>query len=217
MQKKNLIVFDIDGTLVDSVVQHQQAFRDTLIELGVQEINKSFGSFKHHTDSFISKEIYESNTGEPFIESIFEAFEKGLTQKISKEKFKEIRGAKRLIEELEANTDFGVCYATGSLRKPAVHKLISIGVSFDNQQLVTSDAIYDRETIVEQAIKDAKEFYGVKSFDRIISVGDGLWDLSTAINLGLEFIGVGLVNQKVLKANGANIILDDLTRFQNSI
>lgn len=37
---------------------------------------------------------------------------------------------------------------------------------------------------------------------RIISFGDGLWDLKTANNLSLEFIGIGCSNEAVLKGSG---------------
>ena len=214
MQKKNLIVFDIGGTLTDSVNQHQKAFTETLHEIGVAKLNSEFKTFKHHTDSFIAKEIYENEKQTPITESKINKFEIGLTQKITGEKIREIKGAKKLIAMLENKTDFGVCYATGSLRRPAKFKLKSIGVSFKEKQLVASDTIYEREKIVRKAIENASAFYKVKKFERIISVGDGLWDLITANNLGLEFIGIGFKNKNVLIENGAEIVYENLTEFQ---
>lgn len=214
MKKTSLIVFDIDGTLTDSVSQHQKAFTEMLFEIGVKKINSEFKSFKHHTDSFIAKEIYETDQKESFSENTFSKFESGLTQKISNEKFTEILGAKNLIEVLEKESDFGICYATGSLYRPAIHKLKSIGIEFNNKQLVASDHIYKREKIIEKAIENSADYYNVSKFKRIISVGDGLWDLLTAKNLGLEFIGVGLKNEKLLIENGAEIVYKDLTKFE---
>ena len=214
MQKKNLIVFDIGGTLTDSVNQHQKAFTETLHEIGVAKLNSEFKTFKHHTDSFIAKEIYENEKQTPITESKINKFEIGLTQKINGEKIREIKGAKKLIAMLENKTDFGVCYATGSLHRPAKFKLKSIGVSFKEKKLVASDKIYEREKIVRKAIENASAFYKVKKFERIISVGDGLWDLITANNLGLEFIGIGFKNKNVLIENGAEIVYENLTEFQ---
>ena len=214
MQKKNLIVFDIDGTLTDSVKPHQKAFIEMLYEVGIATINSEFKSFKHHTDSFIAKEIYENEKQKPFSESKIIEFERGLTQKISLEKINEIIGAKKLIEMLENQTDFGVCFATGSLRRPAEFKLKSIGILFDENQLVGSDKIHEREKIVTEAIENALDYYKVKKFERIISVGDGLWDLLTAQNLGLEFIGIGLKNKELLIENGAELIYENLSEFK---
>ena len=214
MEKQNLIVFDIDGTLADSVKIHQKAFTEMLYEIGVNSINSEFKTFKHHTDSFIAKEIYESNKGNVFSKSKIIEFENGLTEKISVEKIEEIKGARELINHIANNTDFGICYATGSLLRPAKHKLKSIKVDYSEELLIASDKIYSREDIVLTAIDRAKEFYNVVKFDRIISVGDGLWDLLTAKNLNLEFIGIGLKNKKVLIENGAKLVLDDLTEFE---
>jgi len=214
LKKKKLIIFDIDGTLTDSVKIHQKAFTESLYEIGVEEINSQFKEFKHHTDSYILKSIYEDDQKEPISESKKIIFENVLTLKIEAEKFNEIKGARHLIETLVNSTDYGICYATGSLRKAAEHKLNSLGIKFDERQLVASDKIHEREIIVEKAIENAKSFYLVNEFERIISVGDGLWDLITAQKLIIEFIGVGVENKEILKKNGATIVFDDLTEFE---
>ena len=201
-KKKNLIVFDIDGTLTDTVEIHQNAFRKSLNLIGVEKFNDAFGTYKHHTDSHIAKSIFEFVTTRTFDTAIIESFENYLYEQIEQNEIKEIRGSKRLIEEIEANTDFGICYATGSLFKPAKLKLNNIGIDFEPIQLVASNAIEEREGIVEAAIINAKEHYGVEKFERIISFGDGLWDLKTANNLSLEFVGIGKANEAILKQNG---------------
>ncbi|CAL2076499.1 HAD hydrolase-like protein [Tenacibaculum sp. 190524A02b] len=101
MKKKNLIVFDIDGTLTDSVKIHQKAFTEMLYKIGVSRINSEFKTFKHHTDSFIAKEIYETDKGDVFSKSKIIEFEQGLTEKISAEKIEEIKGAQELINTIE--------------------------------------------------------------------------------------------------------------------
>jgi len=211
---KNLIVFDIDGTLTGSVTKHIKAFKKTLLEMGVSEIKSNFGTFKHHTDSFISKAIFEANQNKAFSKVEFDVFEKGLTEKLSKQTVNEIAGAKQLIDKLKNSADFGFCFATGSLRKPAEYKLNTVGIPFEDWQLVTSDCIYDREGIVSKAIENASKYYNTPKFERIISVGDGLWDLLTAKNLELEFIGIGLINEKILIENGAEVVYEDLTEFE---
>jgi len=214
VKKKNLIVFDIDGTLTDSVKIHQKAFAEMLHKIGVSNINSEFNTFKHHTDSFIAKEIYEMDKGIIFSKSKMCEFENGLTNIISTEKIEEIKGAKELIENIEKTTEFGICYATGSLLRPAKHKLKSIKIDYNEKLLIASDELYSREEIVLKAIDSAKEFYCVDKFDRIISVGDGLWDLITARNLNIEFIGVGVNNKKLLIENGANLVFEDLRAFE---
>ena len=160
-----------------------------------------------------AKEIYENNQKSIFSDKKMNEFESGLNEKINKVNINEILGAKELIKKLEKETDLGICYATGSLRRPAEHKLKSIGINFEDIQLVASDKILERENIVQKAIQNAQNHYGIEKFDRIISVGDGLWDLLTAKNLDIEFIGVGLKNKETLIENGAKKIFENLLHF----
>ncbi|BDS13185.1 HAD family hydrolase [Aureispira anguillae] len=212
--KKNLVVFDIDGTLTDSVAVHQHCFRVALQQFGVADVTMNFGTFKHHTDSFIAKEIIEHSTTTVFNTSEVAQFETFLMEELLKaESIPEIKGAKQIIEFLENETNYAICYATGSLRRPAAYKLECIGIEFQDWQLVASNQLYEREEIVAKAILNAQKQYGLSQFDTVISIGDGLWDLKTARNLGLEFIGMGTANKKRLEQNGSSINLDDFTQF----
>lgn len=57
--KNKLAIFDIDGTLTDSIDIHQAAFRGALELVGVTEYDGNWGNYKHHTDSYIFRAIYE--------------------------------------------------------------------------------------------------------------------------------------------------------------
>ena len=214
MKKSVLIVFDIDGTLSDSVEGHQASFREALKDIGVAVINAEFKSFKHHTDSYIAKEIFEQSQVQAFSEDKVKAFESSLSTKVKALKFEEINGAKALIDQLRVEPVYAFCFSTGSLRRAAEHKLKSIGIDFEDWQLVASDELYEREQIVNRAINNSIRHYGVDGFERIISLGDGLWDLLTAKNLDVEFIGIGEENKEVLFAHGAKIVLRDLSSLE---
>lgn len=207
---KNLIVFDIDGTLSDSVQIHQEAFIQALKEIGVTNLPKSLNTFKHHTDSYISKYIYESITSHTFTAEILDTFQKSLFSVIKKSAIEEIKGAKQLLQEIELTKEIGYCFATGSMLLPAKYKLDQIVISFHEDQLVTADTHYSREDIVLTAIDQAKKYYKVNHFERVISIGDGIWDLKTAFKLNLDFIGIGIKNQEVMQANGMKEFYKDL-------
>jgi phosphoglycolate phosphatase-like HAD superfamily hydrolase len=214
MTKKSLIVFDIDGTLTDSVAIHQKAFKAALRDMGVQDYDANFKTYKHHTDSYIAGKIYENYHHQKFTASKIEAFENCLMERISNSTVNEILGAKALIDRLKSQSEFEICYATGSLLKPAQFKLDSIGIDYSEKQLVASNHIFERENIVLKAIENAKELYNVNQFERIISVGDGLWDLTTAVRLGVEFIGIGNSNKAILLKNGMNHFFENLIDFK---
>jgi phosphoglycolate phosphatase-like HAD superfamily hydrolase len=215
--KKHLLICDIDGTLTDSVLIHQAAFVKAMQEIGVAEMDQQFHAYKHHTDLHIAKTIYEGFTSNLFSRAVIEQFEQILYLNISETlDIAEIKGAKKLLRLLEAETEFGLCFATGSMYKAAQYKLDKIGINFSPLQLVACNDIEDREGILQLAIENAKKHYQVDDFQRIISIGDGLWDLKTAQNLGLEFIGVGPKNKTILEAHGMRIHFNDFENFEIS-
>ena len=214
MQKKILIVFDIDGTLTDSIAQHQSAFIETIQEIGVRELKEELRSFKHHTDSYISKTIYELALEEPFTEDKKKQFQLGLSKRLKTQTFTEINGAYELIQMLKQEPEIGFCFATGSLRDPAIEKLKSIGIEFESWQLVACDTLYEREHIVQQAIENATREYKVSAFEKIMSIGDGIWDLITAQNLNIDFIGVGETHKNTLLENGAKMHCKDMVALK---
>lgn len=216
MIKNSLIVFDIDGTLTDSVQIHQTAFRNMLRQIGIKNLDADFGTFKHHTDSYILKKIYEHDGSSPISIEIMEAFETGLDSMIRSQEIYEIPGAKKLVDHICKKTNYAVCFATGSLSRPAHYKLQSIGLQYSDDLLVASDTIYERENIVLTAIEQSMKYYQVDSFEHIISIGDGVWDFQTAQNLNLEFIGIGKT-ENFWKDIGASIFFHDLESLYNNL
>lgn len=209
----NLVVFDIDGTLSDSVAIHQQAFIAALRSLGVEEMDTNFKTYKHHTDSYIAKTIYEKAMGLPFDQETLLKFEAHLYAFMKEHAIAEIEGTKAVIRYFEQQPNWGIAYATGSLLKPAVYKLTQIGLKYADKQLVTANTFYDRASIVQTAIDQAKVYYGQTDFEKIVSIGDGLWDLKTAQALGVHFIGIGAKHKALLLKEGAKLCWDDWTAF----
>ncbi len=211
---QTLLVFDIDDTLTQTAALHINAFIDGLKFLGVQEMDTNFGGYLHHTDSYISRIIFEQDRKETFSQASKNKFEDFLLAQLKEQNLTEIEGASKLLKELKQNPDIAIAFATGSLLKPALLKLEMLSASYEPLQLVASNHIEERENIVATAIEQAKEFYAVQKFSRIISIGDGLWDLKTASNLGIEFIGIGKKNEAVMKEHGMKRHFSDLTHFK---
>lgn len=213
-QKMNLIVFDIDDTLTKSEYQHQLAYVNTMRDFGITTINENWKSYRHHTDSFILKENYESNLDSIFEFSFIDDFEKRMTDLILQlDPVTEINGAKHFISELNVNPNYALVFATGSLLEPAFVKLNQAGIDYNKDLVVGSNQIFEREGIVAEAIQKAKTFHEIETFDQIISVGDGLWDLETARNLEVHFLGIGLKNVQDFKNENIKYHIKDWKDF----
>jgi phosphoglycolate phosphatase-like HAD superfamily hydrolase len=208
MAKHSLIVFDIDGTLTDSVFIHQAAFRFALDAFGFAEYNTHWGSYLHHTDSYIFSEIFKTQKNRGPNEKELSDFEGILFNKIIADLkgnfIQEIHGATKFVNTLQ-EAGYDIVYATGSLTRPAKLKLEHIGIKIEEQLLISSNTIHSREELVNLAIEKAGKFHQ-REYLKIISIGDGLWDLKTADNLRIEFVGIA--NKKLLEYGAAAVFLN---------
>jgi phosphoglycolate phosphatase-like HAD superfamily hydrolase len=191
-RKKKLVVFDIDGTLVDSKKLHHTALIETLNSYKLEKLNLDFADYKHHTDSWIVKEIFKENGKEFKNEKLIfiPAMVSNFNNQMAINNLCEISGANKFVDYLYKNTDWGICFATGSFGDLANIKLSRTSIYYNESLLVHADDHYSREDIVNSAISKSKKYYEIDNFSTIVSIGDGVWDKYTADNLGLEFIGI---------------------------
>lgn len=214
MKKKNLIVFDIDDTLTKSENQHQTAYIETMKSFGITNVNENWKSYQNVTDSYILKQNFETNLKKEFELSFIKDFEIKMTDFFLKlPETIEIKGAKKIVDFFMRETDYAVCFATGSLLKPALIKLEQANINFVPDLVEASNSIYTREEIVRSAIKKAETYFQVQNFETIISVGDGIWDLKTAHNLGVHFLGIRNKNLEDFQKNNIKSHIVDWTHF----
>jgi len=209
-----LYVFDIDGTLTDSVALHQACYLQSFSELGITEVDTNWSDYKHHTDSWIFAEVFRRNFGrnpdkgerDEFTSAVSHRFDKA----VDEYSLREISGARMFFERLQFDPKSGIALATGSFRRPALRKLEQISLAAPSELLVTACEFETREDIVLNAISAARSYFNVSDFEQIISIGDGYWDLVTARNLGLNFIGIGSgPAAERLRSTGAEQVFPD--------
>ncbi len=215
--KNKLFIFDIDGTLTDSVSMYLVSVTKSLQSLGITDIDTDYNNYKHHTDSYALRYNYERNFNKEVPNHLLDDFETDLVDQMHKfDPVHEIQGAKSLLEFFRIH-EIPFCFATGALPKPAMLKLDQCELWYDETILATSKTHESREGFVHDAIERAKVFYQKKQFDQIISLGDGVWDLKTAQNLSLDFVGIGARNREKLIENGAKNCFNTLEEFKETL
>nr|WP_299434235.1 HAD family hydrolase [uncultured Aquimarina sp.] len=207
----------MDGTLTDSVPMYLISVTKAMMSLGIEDIDTDYNNYKHHTDSYALRYNYERNIKESFSENLLKDFENNLMEQMQEfDPVKEIHGAKSLIQFFRDNS-IPFCFATGALPKPAMLKLQQCDIWYDELLLATSMTHESREGFVMDAIERAKTFYNTSAFTNIVSVGDGLWDLKTAQNLSLDFVGIGDKNKEKLIKHGATKCYSDIEGFRKTL
>ncbi|OSY87315.1 hypothetical protein WH52_11740 [Tenacibaculum holothuriorum] len=214
MEKNKLIILDIDDTLTKSEEKHTDSLLFAMKHFGIDRVNTDWKEYTHATDSYIFKENYEQTHKKEFSLDLIDEFEKVMTEKfMSYPQTHEVRGAQKTIDFLLKETDYAICFATGSIHKPALLKLEQVGINFIPNVLSSCNNYFTREEIVKASIKKAQDYYGVAQFESIISFGDGLWDVTTARNLNLHFVGVNTKNVSDFKKQNVQYHINDWTEF----
>jgi len=210
---KKLIIFDIDGTLTDSVSLYHKVVTDCMHLMGIKDVDTDFSRYKYHTDSYGLKWNYENNFNRPYNKDLLKVFEELIYKELIKHPpVLEIEGAKSCVNDL-LDANCAIAFATGSLLQPAKLKLDQCKIWYEDRLIANSSISFDRETFVLQAIENAKEYFKVKDFEQIYSIGDGVWDLETAQKLGLTFVGIGKPHRENLMAKGCQVHFEDLSQL----
>jgi phosphoglycolate phosphatase-like HAD superfamily hydrolase len=211
----HLVIFDIDGTLTQTMKADEECFVRSLTEVfGFDNVNTDWSCYKHATDSGIFHEIHEARTGRspsPFEISRFcQHFVELLTQVSSDSPFAAVEGAPLLLSRLADSAAHRVALATGAWRDSARLKMASAGLCYDDYPAASSDDAFDRESIIRLSMRRAAERYGRCS--STVYVGDGVWDARACRNVGIPFIGVGTDGRASrLSEEGAVCVFPDLS------
>ncbi len=222
----NLVLFDIDGTLTHTVSTDEDCFSRAYEEaLGIPNINTDWSVYSHCVDSTICHEIIQSRFGRPPLESEIHCLKECFVQHLktcalqAPLSFQPIPGAAEALARLWSSEDWLTAIATGGWECSARLKLELAGVKVDGLPFASADDGFTREEILTTAITRAKVQSGHEEFDRIVSVGDGIWDVMCAARMGMPFIGIaeGTQREKLLSVGARDVLCDyqDLDGFMH--
>lgn len=219
-----LAILDIDGTLTQTNEVDERCFVRALAEAhNITELATAWANCAHVTDSGITYQVFQDRFGrapaELELARLQECFFTLLREQHLSDAalFAEVPGATEMIRRLTQKPDWAIAIATGCWRESARVKLAAVDIDIERYPAACAEDGLAREEIVQTAIARASSHYRSATFARAVSVGDGVWDVRTARNLGLPFIGVGQETRaQELRAAGAkHVVADfcDLYRF----
>jgi phosphoglycolate phosphatase-like HAD superfamily hydrolase len=210
-----LVIFDIDGTLTQTMKADEECFARSLNEVcGFSDVDTDWSRYKHATDSGVFHEIYEARAGRsPSPNEILrfrQHFVSLLAQVSSEAAFAAVTGAPLLLSRLADSAEHRVALATGAWRDSARLKMISAGLCYDDYPAASSDDALDRESIIRLSMQRAAERYG--RIGSTVYVGDGVWDARACRSVGIPFIGIGADGRAArLSAEGAVCVFPDFS------
>lgn len=220
-----LAIFDIDGTLTNTNSVDDQCFVKALAEAhAITNINTDWASYPHTTDSGIMAHVFQENFGRDPRETELGKFKNSFVNLLDEQYnsnssgFDEIAGAAIALDRLKREPDWAVAIATGCWRASALLKLSAAKIDIDGIPAAYAEDGLSREAILESAVSQSLERYAQTSFEKIVSIGDGLWDVRTARRLDFDFLGVGSGQAAaMLHKAGAKHVVEDFADYAKLI
>lgn len=217
-RRMNLAIFDIDGTLTESNEIDDacfvQAFQDNF---GIQGIGTNWLDYRYQTDSGLALEICRAHLNrdpcEVEIRQLRTRFVELLSAAVnSGQIIREVHGATGVLNWLRGQIRWKAAIATGGWCEPARFKLATAGLPVGGLPWANSGDAVDRLDIIRIAIDRAKESYGRAAFERIVYVGDAVWDVRAAKALGIDFLGLATGERAALLVDeGASWVISDFS------
>jgi phosphoglycolate phosphatase-like HAD superfamily hydrolase len=211
----SLAIFDIDGTLTDTNAVDDACYRAAVATaIGVPEDAIDWTGAAHFTDRGILDWLCEVHGRPAPTDTVVAAVCDRLTallstaMGVSPGEFVPIAGAPDVLGHLAA-IGWRTSVATGCWRASAKLKLRAAGIQVDGALIACADDAAARTEIVSLSRRRAAAFYR-SEFTRVVSIGDGTWDVETAALLELPFIGVGRGERAArLRGAGADLVIED--------
>lgn len=216
-----LAIFDLDGTLtstneVDEVC-FIQAFRDAHSITG---FDTDWNTYHHTTDSGITRQIFRDRFGRNAkpneLLSLQRCFVRLLKEQLaaSPKLFAAVPGSAEMLARLGEEPEWRVAIATGCWQVSAELKMEGANLLLTGFPIATAEQGFSREEILQAAIARASAHYRQTKFDRVVSIGDALWDVRAATNLELNFVGVGSGERaSSLSDAGASHVVGDYQEY----
>ncbi|MET0089936.1 MAG: HAD family hydrolase [Candidatus Thiodiazotropha sp.] len=188
---RQLVMFDIDGTLVESYDFDAECFQDAVREVLDIEIDTDWHHYRHVSDTGILLQVLDEQgiqtQQETLIRRIRHEFTDRIASHLASEPMIAVPGARELFEALRQREDVTLALATGGWSETARLKLIAAGFDIHDVPLASSSHHYDRIEIMKQA----ERLCAIDAPQRRTYFGDGPWDVLAAKALGYEFVLVG--------------------------
>ena len=202
-------LFDLDGTLVDSVYQHVLAWKSALdregIELSVWRIHRKIGMSGGLFTNILLRETGLDITEER-VQRLRQYHAEAYAQLSSE--IRPLPGARELLQHLTAE---GVPWAvaTSGRMETASHNLVALGIDPERVPVVTRDQVRHAKPDPDLFLA-AAERLGVEIGHALV-IGDSIWDMLAAQRgrtLGVGLLSGGYGAEELQKAGAFRVYED---------
>ena len=222
VNKKFLILWDIDGTLMHCGSDGTKALNKTFHELYGVENAFSRAGIGSAMDIVILDRIMESfHLDKKDLESVKKVYVGILEEILNENQSKRVLpGVLELLEHINTKENYFNALLTSNLRLGAETKLQSVGLSKYFLVGGFGDDYGEKWDAALKSISKAEEHYGVNfELENIFLIGDSVYDIECAKRMGIKSIGVatGWMDYEILKKHEPDYLYKDLSNWKDII
>ncbi|MCX5860195.1 MAG: HAD family hydrolase [Proteobacteria bacterium] len=223
---EKLVLFDLDGTLIESMKFDADCYVEAVrLVLGIVSVDTDWSHYHNVTDAGILAEIHRMNfhreIGRDPARKVKESFVRIIKARLQSEKIrlKPLRGAGEALRVLQASDRWMVALATGGWRESAEVKLRNAGLPVNEIPIFSANDSISRPGILQAAVQAMLKSEKIKRFEKIVYVGDGVWDVWAAREMKVAFVGVGTGTKILLREGAGRVVRDysDLKKFLTAL
>lgn len=205
--KNKAIIFDLDGTLIDSLEDIAVCMNQVLEELNIP--SHKIEDYKYFVGGGISilvDNALDKNTDEETKELVTERFKVVYDQKLH-EKTKPYEGIYELLDEL-VKLDFQIGILSNKPHEFTIEYAKNLFSKYNMQEIHGQKKEIPKKPDPIAAINIAKSFN--TPCEEVYFVGDTMVDMQTAVNAKMIGIGVlwGFRDEDELMSNGATFVVE---------
>ncbi|PDH53767.1 MAG: hypothetical protein CNC90_03345 [Cryomorphaceae bacterium MED-G11] len=207
------IIFDMDGTIVDSLPYHYEAWKIFFNENKVENFSEKLNEYKGGGTLDLMRTVYGNQYSKKELKKMSEDKEK-IFRKIYKGEIKQILGFKNFLDELKSK-DIMVGLASNAIRKNVSMIINELEIYDYFDSIICGDEVINGKPNPEMFNETIDRFNINK--DECLIFEDSLEGVLAAKNSGVKVIGItSSSSNKVLKDAGCVMSISDYLDFKLS-